>query len=330
MNPHTKPTTRHTRQVSNGGARPAAGSGSARALRASPFPWPESLASMEPARRNFTVALIASLVLHALVLSIRFRFPELDLNRSRDSQLEVVLVNSKSATRPVEPQARAQANLDGGGNTDENRIAKTPLPPQRHQSDGDELVAAQRKVQELEARQQALLTQVEQAKTAPSQNERTTPEEPEPPSPQPGTDLAQTAIAMARMEAQIARQIEEYNKRPRKKFVGARTTEAVEAQYVEDWRQKVERVGNLNYPEAAKGKLYGSLVLSVAIRADGEVDAIEVSRPSGHRVLDDAARRIVEMAGPFGAFPPRLRQNVDILVITRTWSFTSANRLQSD
>ena len=76
MNPHTKPTTRHTRHVSNGGARPAAGSGSARALRASPFPWPESLASMEPARRNFTVALIASLVLHALVRSIHFRTPE--------------------------------------------------------------------------------------------------------------------------------------------------------------------------------------------------------------------------------------------------------------
>jgi protein TonB len=283
---------------------------------------------MDPARRNFTIALIASLLLHALALSIRFRFPELDLSRSRDSQLEIVLVNSKSATRPAEPQARAQANLDGGGNTDENRIAKTPLPPQRHHSDGDELVAAQRKVQELEAKQQALLTQVEQAKSVPSQDERTTPEEPEPP--QPGTDLAQTAIAMARMEAQIARQIEEYNKRPRKKFVGARTTEAVEAQYVEDWRQKVERVGNLNYPEAAKGRLYGSLVLSVAIRADGEVDSIEVSRPSGHRVLDDAARRIVEMAGPFGSFPPRLRQNVDILVITRTWSFTSANRLQSD
>lgn len=276
------------------------------------------------------MALIASLVLHAFVLSIRFRFPELDPNRSRDSQLEVILVNSRSATRPVEPQARAQTNLDGGGNTDENRIAKTPLPPQRHHSEGDQLVAAQRRVQEMEAKQQALLTQVEQAKTAPNRDERSNREEPEPPSPEHGSDLAQSALAMARMEAQIARQVDEYNKRPRKKFVGARTAEAVEAQYVEDWRQKVERVGNLNYPEAARGKLYGSLVLSVAIRADGEVDSIEVSRPSRHRVLDEAARRIVEMAAPFGSFPPRLRQNVDILVISRTWSFTSANRLQSD
>jgi protein TonB len=324
-----KSTTRRTRQDRAGASRPVKGRSPARLSPVQSFPWPEGLASVEPAKRSFTVALIASLVLHAFVLSIRFRFPEIDPNRSRDSQLEVVLVNSRSATRPVEPQARAQTNLDGGGNTDENRIAKTPLPPQRHQSEGDQLVAAQRRVQEMEAKQQALLTQVEQAKTAPSQDERTN-REPEPPSPQQGADLAQTALAMARMEAQIARQVEEYNKRPRKKFVGARTVEAVEAQYVEDWRQKVERVGNLNYPEAAKGKLYGSLVLSVAIRADGEVDSIEVSRPSGHRLLDEAARRIVEMAAPFGSFPPRLRQNVDILVISRTWSFTSANRLQSD
>lgn len=284
---------------------------------------------MDPAHRGITLALMASLLIHAIVLSIHFRLPEMLLNKAHDSQLEVILVNSRSATRPVEPQALAQANLDGGGNTDDKRRAKTPLPPNRSTVDGTEVIEAQRRVQQLEAQQQKLLTQVK-SQAAVQADPQLKDEQPEPPAPITGADLAQNALAMARMEAQIARQIEEYNKRPRKKFVGTRTVEAAEAQYVEDWRQKVERVGNLNYPEAARGKLYGSLVLSVSIRADGEVDNIDVSRSSGHRVLDDAARRIVEMAGPFGAFPPGLRRSVDILVITRTWTFTNADRLAAD
>ncbi len=132
------------------------------------------------------------------------------------------------------------------------------------------------------------------------------------------------------MEAQISRQFDEYSKRPRKKCVGARVSEAVEAQYVEDWRQKVERVGNLNYPDMARGRLYGNLVLTVGIRADGELESLEINRPSGHKVLDDAALRIVRLASPYGAFPSALRRNVDILVITRTWTFTNNDKLLSD
>lgn len=278
--------------------------------------------------RNLIYALIASLLLHAVLLSIHFKLPE-RLNKAWETQLEVVLVNSKSASKPIAPQAKAQANLDGGGNTDENRRAKTPLPPLPSPVVGTELMDAQRRVQQLEAQQKQLMTQMK-AKAAVRADPQPKEEQPEPPEEVSGADMAQNALAMARMEAQIARQVEEYNKRPRKKFVGARTTEAAEAQYVEDWRQKVERVGNLNYPEAARGKMYGNLVLSVAIRADGEVDEIDVHRSSGHKVLDEAARRIVQMAGPYGPFPPKLKQNVDILVITRTWTFTNADRLASD
>jgi protein TonB len=284
---------------------------------------------MDPANRGIALALTASILIHAIVLSIHFRLPERLLQKARDTQLEVILVNSKSATRPVEPQARAQANLDGGGNTDENRRARTPLPPNRTVVEGNDLIEAQRRVQELEQQQQRLLTQM-QSQAVIQPDPQVKEEQLEPPAPVTGADLAQNALAMARLEAQIARQVDEYNRRPRKKFVGTRTVEAVEAQYVEDWRQKVERVGNLNYPQAARGRIYGSLVLSVSIRADGEVDEIDIHRSSGHRVLDDAARRIVEMAGPFGAFPPNLRRSVDILVITRTWTFTNADRLASD
>ncbi len=134
---------------------------------------------------------------------------------------------------------------------------------------------------------------------------------------------------MARFEGEIARDLDEYNKRPRKKNIGTRVEEYRFAQYVEDWRNKVERVGTLNYPEAAKGKLFGSLILSVTIRSDGSVDKIIIDRPSGHRILDEAARRIVQMAAPYAVFPPDIRRDYEILEITRTLTFTNSNLLDA-
>ena len=99
---------------------------------------------------------------------------------------------------------------------------------------------------------------------------------------------------------------------------------------MEAWRARVERVGNLNYPEQAKRlKLTGDLVLDVEIRPDGGVHAINVVRPSGHRVLDDAAMRIVRLAAPYDPFPEKIRSEVDILHITRTWQFMRGDRLVS-
>jgi TonB family C-terminal domain len=114
-----------------------------------------------------------------------------------------------------------------------------------------------------------------------------------------------------------------------KKNIGTRVEEYRFAQYVEDWRNKVERVGTLNYPEAAKGKLFGSLILSVTIRSDGSVDKIIIDRPSGHRILDEAARRIVQMAAPYAVFPPDIRRDYEILEITRTLTFTNSNLLDA-
>jgi len=290
--------------------------------------WPDATLSIADPSRALKVALLISLFLHAVLLSVKFRLPEIALNKVRESPLEVVLVNSKTRTKPAEPQARAQANLDAGGNTEDNRRAKTPLPASRERYVGTELIESRQRVQESEAKQPKLLARTDSAKALPEEFNKV--EQPERASQTDGADLAQTALAMARMEAQISRQFDEYSKRPRRKFVGARVSEAVEAQYVEDWRQKVERVGNLNYPDMARGRLYGNLVLTVGIRADGELESLEINRPSGHKVLDDAALRIVRLASPYGAFPSALRRNVDILVITRTWTFTNNDKLLSD
>ena len=175
--------------------------------------------------------------------------------------------------------------------------------------------------------QQKMLTQAKSLQSvAASQNLS---EQPAPAPSLSGLDLAESARAMARLEGEISKNTEEYNKRPRKKNIGARTAEYRFAQYIEDWRQKIERVGTLNYPEAARGKLYGSLVLSVSINPDGSVAQIVIDRSSGYKVLDDAARRIVQLAGPYAAFPPDIRRDTDILEITRTWHFTQGDQLSA-
>jgi protein TonB len=133
-----------------------------------------------------------------------------------------------------------------------------------------------------------------------------------------------------RLQAQIDRQIEQYQKRPRKKFIGANTAEYRFAQYEEDWRVKVERVGTLNYPPEARGRVYGNLRLTVTIRPDGNVESIELDRSSGLKVLDAAAFKIVRMATPFAAFPPDIRRDTDLLIITRTWFFGQGDKIWTE
>jgi protein TonB len=114
----------------------------------------------------------------------------------------------------------------------------------------------------------------------------------------------------------------------RRRTLNASTQEYVYANYLESWRRKVERIGNLNYPEEAKEKhLYGSLMLQVAVRADGSLENVRVLRSSGHQVLDDAAVRIVELAAPFAPFPDDIRARHDVLDIVRTWQFLRNQRL---
>ena len=277
------------------------------------------------AERALWWALGVSIALHALLLSLHFKFPEAS-RIVQDKALEIILVNSRSAHRPKDAQALAQANLDGGGDTDQNRRAKTPLPPSSRQQAGNDLEHAQKRVQALEAQQQKLLGERSRLKQAERKDAQA---QPEPTPTLSGRDLAHSALAMARLEAEIARSTEEYNKRPRKKFIGTRTAEYRYARYMEDWRLKVERVGTLNYPQAARGRLYGTLQLSVWIRTDGSVDKIEIERSSGQRVLDDAAQRIVHMASPFAPFPPDIQRDTDVLVITRNWTFTRGDQLET-
>ncbi|MGH8620893.1 MAG: energy transducer TonB, partial [Burkholderiales bacterium] len=144
-------------------------------------------------------------------------------------------------------------------------------------------------------------------------------------------DIVNRGMEVARLEAQIAREWESYQQRPRRRFIGARTQEFRFARYIEDWRAKVERVGELNYPQAARDlRIYGSLVVTVSIKSDGSLDGVEINRPSGQRVLDAAALRIVQLAAPFAPFPADIARDTDILSITRTWIFTRSDQFVTD
>jgi protein TonB len=275
--------------------------------------------------RGLWLGLGVSLCLHSVLLVLNFKYP--DASRAfQDKALDIILVNSKSARKPTNAQALAQANLDGGGNSDQNVRVRTPLPASARQQSGDQLEQAEKRVQTLESQQQRLLTQNRDKGLFQKSGKDG---QPEPNQTLSGRDLASNALAMARIEGEVARDTMEYNKRPRVKQLGASAEEYRFAQYIEDWRIKVERVGTLNYPEAAKGKLYGSLRLSVRIRGDGSIETVEIGRSSGHKILDDAARRIVTMAGPYAAFPPEIRKDFEILEITRIWNFTNTNRLET-
>lgn len=273
------------------------------------------------------VFLALSAALHGAVLSIHFTFPEPKLERASHA-LQVVLTNARSARPPHKADALAQANLDGGGNTDRKLRATSPLPALGAEDPQPELKQKQQRVTALEQEATRLLTQLRAGAVAPTP----TPHGEESPqaAPAQGSDLITQSLRLARLQAQIERDYQAYQERPKRRFVGARTEEYRFAQYVEDWRLKVERIGNLNYPEEAREKkIYGSLLLTVHIRSDGSVERIDLDRSSGSKILDDAAVRIVRLAAPFAPFPENIRKDTDILAITRTWTFTRQDQLTS-
>lgn len=277
--------------------------------------------------RRLWIAIGISLAFHGLLLALHFTFPD-SSKAFREKAMDIILVNAKSARKPTDAQALAQANLDGGGNTEENRRAKTPLPPTPHQTEGDTVQQMQRRVQELETAQQKLLAQAKSLRNVAAAD--TAAEQPSPAPSVSGLDLAESARAMARLEGEISKTADEYSKRPRKKFVGARTEEYALAAYLDGWKQKIERIGTLNYPEEARGKLYGAVVIFVELSAeDGSLYNAEISKSSGHKVLDQAALRILRMAAPFGPIPKQGLGGATVLSFARTWYFTQGDSLNT-
>ena len=289
---------------------------------------PESLA---PARRvsAIGIAIGVSVALHAVAMMIHFTFGS-GRTTEDSAPLQIALVNARSASKPAKADILAQVNLDGGGNTEKNRRAKTPLPVLPNDTPRQNVAVASSRADAQDNVTREMLTQLRSGVVVPAPEPKPIDDSERTDSPT-ANELMQRTLEAMRLEAQIARDMDAYQKIPRRKFIGAQAKEYRFARYVEDWRMKVERIGNTNYPEAARqNRLYGSLILSVSIRADGSIESVEVKRKSGQRVLDAAAVKIVEMAGPYSPFPEDIRRDTDILNITRTWTFAKGDELHSD
>jgi len=275
-------------------------------------------------------ALALSVFLHFfLILGVSFTLP--DLSRlTAQPPLEVTLVNAKSESRPQQADTLAQANLDGGGNTDANLRAKSPLPVPREAKEAADLTMAQKRVEVLEREAKQLLTRAKSKAAVPTEPDPPQPKE-EPQVAPNAADIMSRSLEIARLEASIARDWQSYQQRPRRRFIGARTQEFRFARYLEDWRIKVERVGETNYPQAARDqRIYGSLVVTVSIKADGSLERVDINRSSGQRILDAAALRIVQLAAPFAPFSADIARDTDIISITRTWIFTRSDQFVAE
>jgi protein TonB len=275
--------------------------------------------NMQPSSQNnrmLAVALGVSLAVHALALALRFVNPDLLRMRSTDPALEIILVNARSQARPSQPEAHAQANLDGGGANEAGRRS-SPLPNLMQQREGEALEKAQARAEQARQQPQKLALPDGSDLTV-SNAERQAPAE----TPLGGTADSNLDV-LARMQAEISRRISDYQKRPRRHHFMPSTSEYRYARYVEDWRAWVERIGNEHYPEEARGRLYGALRMTVVIGADGRLVQAVIDEPSGSAVLDRAARHIVKLAAPFPPFPPEIARDTDMLEITRTWTFTN-------
>lgn len=285
---------------------------------------------------RLTITFFLATALHAFAISaVGFSFPK--PSQINHSSMEIVLVQKKSEEKPDEANYLAQANQEGGGeNAEKIRPATpiiTPFPDvQSHivATPPEPKIAAATEIVEIEE----LLSYKESDFQIDQQAQIDSPEVPT----DLGSDLETTqemdtiptsALVMEELQADIAStqaelddKFEDYAKRPREKFVNASTRESKYANYMDEWRRKVEEVGNENYPnEIRQQALSGRLILTVTLNRDGTIKFVDIEESSGNATLDQAALRIVHLAAPFAAFPQEIREETDILHITRTWKF---------
>jgi periplasmic protein TonB len=270
------------------------------------------------ARRDpLAIGFAVSLVFHLAVMMVRFAPPDPIRFIPSESQLEVVLVNAKTKDAPVAPEVLAQVNMEGGGDRDSGR-ARSPLPAESKAEDGEALQAQQARVRQLEEQQRQLL--------AMAQGEHPAPQAPpvpreESPAEEPNADETKTQIA--RLQAQIDRQIEDYNKRPRRLTYGVNAVGVNYARYVDAWADTIERIGTDRFPKEARGRMYDSLIITVEIDRFGNVVDVLVNKKSKYEALNRVIKQIVYAGAPYAPFTDEMRKDGDILQIVRTWTFTN-------
>ena len=271
-------------------------------------------------------ALIASVLVHASLLTIRFVNPEGFRRVFEDLPLDVILVNARGDEAPAKAQAIAQANLAGGGDNPQPDIrAATPLPASLQAVLGDAATEeAQRQIESMREQQNRLLDQLRKKLAALPK--------PSPDKPESDPDVIEQQERrkhLSQMLAEIERAVQEENSRPKKRFISPATREEMYALYYDTVRRKIEERGTSNFPEINGRKLYGELTMMITVNHDGRVFDTEVVETSGSRHLDRLAEAIAQSSGPFEAFGLAMRNRADQLIMVSRFRFTRDERLQT-
>lgn len=279
------------------------------------------------AKDRLAFMLFLSLVLNAvIILGVSFQVePPKKSEESSLPTLDVVLVAPEGdKTQNEEADFLGNVSQEGGGNTQEmvrpSTVQAAPNIPMPFEGDSDTMQPRQI-ANDQTGQQEVLSTFKGQYQVRDQDN--------------PDKELANRTTAaqlmmrgreIARLTAEIADSQLAYASKEKHRTISANTKEYRDAEYLDSWRRKIERIGTLNYPEEALQRhLSGLLVLDVAIKHDGTIDSITLKRSSGEKLLDDAAIRIVRLASPFSPLTPEMRKDTDILHITRTWIFEAGS-----
>lgn len=265
---------------------------------------------------------LAMLLHMVVILGITFAAPKLREIEGLPT-LEVTLVQTRSELTPAEADFLAQFNQQGGGDLEYDSIAQNPLPVREISEQNTDLptqpqtpqkrAEQHHEITELMSRDDRRKIMVDTPKQAKAQ-QQLRPRD-------PGfLQYSVPELERTRKWAEIDRQWQEQQKKPRHKYLNAQTREYKYARYIAEWEAKVQRVGNLTYPEKVRRLgLSGEVVLDVAMNPNGSIRNITVLKSSGNRLLDDVAIRSARLAAPFEPFPPEIRAETDVLHMTRKW-----------
>jgi protein TonB len=287
-------------------------------------------AAVTPADR-LGLTLFFSLVLHGIIILGLVFSPDPPPKSDTRPPIEIILTESAKPAKVDDAEYLAQADNDGSGNVKqrvrptEARSAPATTPPLA--GEGKSISPPRPAAPPQNTRRIEVLTAKQDADHSVSQHQEQQEQQQPPPS---AAELMMRGEEIAKLSAEIHDSIQAYTRRPRERYISACTQSFRDAAYLDAWRQKIERIGSLNYPEEAKRQgLSGNLILDVAINPDGTVNNVELRHSSGYKLLDDAAIRIVKLAAPFAPFSPEMRKDTDVLHITRTWQFLNDNSFAS-
>lgn len=281
------------------------------------------------ANDRFTFTLFLASVLHGIIiLGVGFSFTP---SEPSAESLEITLAYNKSEQAPEDADFLAQVNQQGSGTLEEKAVITTTetatfednvvrkIDPIQQQASQKPIESAGKK--KLSTSSTSIFKTIKNAEEKElEQTEQVS-----------AIAMLQRSLEIASLEAQLDKKKQVHSKRPRKRQLTAANTKASQdAAYLDAWRRRIERFGNLYYPpELKRADIFGSLRLMVAVKADGTVHEIRILKSSGKRVLDDAAVRIVQRSTPFAPFPKEIADTTDILEIIRTWQFKKGNYLSS-